>query len=156
MMLKTILVGVGGRGQWAVEVLGSDAKWQPIALVDTDEEFLRKAQAQLELPDEVLFNDLSAALDAVECDAVIICTPTRTHAPLSRLAFEAAKHVLAEKGMTLNWEEAKALVREAEAANVKFCVAQNYRYHATEQAISALLADPDHAHYPGKVAIRYC
>jgi predicted dehydrogenase len=153
MRLKAILVGVGGRGQWPVEVLGSDPKWQPVALVDMNEGFLHKAQAQLGLPDEVLFNDLSAALATVECDAVIICTPTRTHAPLSRLAFKAGKHVLVEKGMTLDWEEAKALVREAEESNVGFCVAQNYRYNATEQAISTLLANPDHPHYPGNVAI---
>src|SRR4028119_34609 len=153
MIVKTILVGVGGRGWWPVEVLAADSRFQPVALVDFNEEFLRRAQKQLGLPDEVLFNDLSAALSVVEADAVIICTPTRTHAPLSRLAFAAGKHVLVEKGMTLDWEEAKALVHEAEMANTKFCVAQNYRYGAVEQAISGILADTQHPHNPGSVAI---
>ncbi|HEX8237536.1 MAG TPA: Gfo/Idh/MocA family oxidoreductase [Abditibacteriaceae bacterium] len=153
MAIKTILVGVGGRGRWPVEVLAHHPLFQPVALVDRNQEFLQAAQKDLGLPDEAIFSDLSPALEAVEANAVIICTPTSTHAPLSRLAFAAGKHVLVEKGMTLDWEEAKALVAEADAANVRFCVAQNYRYHPTEQAISALLANPQHAHNPGHVAI---
>jgi predicted dehydrogenase len=55
--------------------------------------------------------------------------------------------------MTLEWEEAKALVREAEAAGVKFCVAQNYRYNPVEGAISAILQNPSDQYYPGKIEI---
>lgn len=153
MIIKTILVGVGGRGWWPVEVLGADPRFQPVALVDKNEEFLGAAQRQLDLPDTTAFHDLANALSAVDCDAVVICTPTHTHASLARTAFEAGKHVLVEKGMTFDWEEAKALVRDAEAAGVKFCVAQNYRYNSVEQGVSALLANPDYPHHPGKVAI---
>lgn len=153
MAIKTILVGVGGRGRWPVAVLGADADWQVVALVDKNPEFLTAAQNELGLPDSALFDDLSQALQSVEAEAVIICTPTRTHAPLSRLAFASGKHVLVEKGMTLDWEEAKELVREAEAAGVKFCVAQNYRYHGLEQTISAVLGDAMHPHSPGRVQI---
>jgi predicted dehydrogenase len=153
MAIKAILVGVGGRGRWPVEILGRDEQWEVVALVDMNAEFLAAAQRNLSLPDSALFNDLSAALEAVDADAVVICTPTRTHAPLARMAFAAGKHVLVEKGMTLDWDEAKSLVREAEAANVRFCVAQNYRYHGTEQAISSLLHSPAHEHYPGEVRI---
>lgn len=153
MTIKTILVGVGGRGRWPVEVLGADARFEPVALVDPNEEFRRAAQASLGLPDAALFDDLGHALGGVDADAVVLCTPTRTHAPLSRQAFGAGKHVLVEKGMTLDWGEAQSLVREADTAGVKFCVAQNYRYNAVEQAVSALLAAPDHPHNPGEVAI---
>lgn len=153
MAIKAVLVGVGGRGRWPVEVLGADSRWEVTALVDMNPEFLAAAQKEPGLASAAIFNDLSQALGAVESDAVVICTPTRTHAALSRLAFAAGKHVLVEKGMTLDWEEAKALVREAEAAGVKFCVAQNYRYHGTEQAISALLREPSHPHFPGAVEI---
>ena len=37
--------------------------------------------------------------------------------------------------MTLDWAEAGALVREAEAAGVRFCVSQNYRYTAEVRAL---------------------
>jgi len=153
MTLKTILVGVGGRGWWPVEVLGADPKFAPVALVDPNEGFLRRAGEHLSLPAAAQFKDLETALREVPADAVVICTPTRTHAPLARQAFAAGKHVLVEKGMTLDWNEANALVRKAEEAGVKFCVAQNYRYHAVEQAISGVLAESGHEHSPGTVAI---
>ncbi|HEY7087727.1 MAG TPA: Gfo/Idh/MocA family oxidoreductase, partial [Tepidisphaeraceae bacterium] len=70
-----------------------------------------------------------------------------------RIAFDAGKHVLVEKGMTFSFDEAKSLVREAAVANVKFCVAQNYRYGAPELTITRLLNDPTHPHHPGAVRI---
>jgi predicted dehydrogenase len=153
MKIRTIHVGVGGRGIWPIEVLGTDSRYEPVALVDFNPEFLTVAQNRTGLLDSALFQSLEAALSAVEAEAVVICTPTRTHAALCRQAFAAGKHVLVEKGMTMDWEEAKALVQEAEAAGVKFCVSQNYRYGSTEQAIRHLLDDSDHPHHPGKVEI---
>jgi len=135
MILRTIHVGVGGRGTWPVEIMGADPKFQPVALVDINRDFLAAAQARLKLPDAALFGDLATALAAVDADAVVICTPTVTHAPLARLAFARGRHVLVEKGMTMDWAEANALVREADQAGVRFCVAQNYRYFANMATI---------------------
>src|SRR6266545_3900353 len=156
MILRMIHVGVGARGAWPIEVMGADPKFQPVALVDINRDFLASAQAKLRLPDAALFGDLSAALGSVEADAVVICTPTVTHAPLARLAFAQGKHVLVEKGMTMDWEEAKSLVREADQAGVKFCVAQNYRYRADALTVDRLLADAAHPHHPGQVFIADC
>lgn len=153
MILRTIHVGVGARGAWPINVMGADPKFQPVALVDLNRDFLAQAQSQLQLPDSVLFNDLETALDTVDAEAVVICTPTVTHARFSRLAFAKGKHVLVEKGMTMDWEEAKALVRAAEQAGVRFCVAQNYRYFANMATIKRVLDTPDHPHYPGAVQI---
>jgi predicted dehydrogenase len=150
-ILRTIHVGVGGRGVWPVEIMGADPKYQPVALVDVNHDFLTTAQARLKLPDTALFDDLPAALAAVEADAVVICTPTVTHAPFARVAFEHGKHVLVEKGMTMDWAEANALVREADQADVRFCVAQNYRYFANMATIKQLLDRPEHPHHPGTV-----
>ena len=87
MALRTIHVGVGARGAWPVAVMGADPKFQPVALVDLNRDFLTSAQAQLGLPDAALFGDVDSALRAVDADAVVICTPTVTHAPFARLAF---------------------------------------------------------------------
>jgi predicted dehydrogenase len=153
MILRTIHVGVGARGAWPVEIMGADPKFQPAALVDINRDFLAQAQARLKLPDSALFGDLDSALRAVEADAALICTPTVTHAPLARVAFAHGKHVLVEKGMTMDWAEANALVREAAQAGVKFCVAQNYRYFANMAAVKRLLDASDHPHHPGAVEI---
>src|SRR5262249_53566301 len=121
--------------------------------VDLNRDFLTSAQAKLQLADTALFSDLSEALGSVEADAVVICTPTVTHARFARLAFAQGKHVLVEKGMTMDWEEAKALVREAEQAGVRFGGAQTYRYFANMATVKQLLDDPDPPHPPGTVQI---
>jgi predicted dehydrogenase len=138
--LRTIHVGVGGRGRWPVEVLGADARFRPVGMVDVSAEALGRALERAGLPAGAGFADAGAALRAVEADALVVCTPTRTHAAICRLGFAAGKHVLVEKGMTLDWAEARALVAEAEAAGVRFCVAQNYRYTGEVRALAAALA----------------
>jgi predicted dehydrogenase len=156
MILRTIHVGVGGHGQWTSDVLGKDPKFKPVALVDTNAAALRVAQYRLnEMGHKSVpgFSGLTGALSQIEADALIICTPTKTHAEYARMGFAVNMHVLVEKPMTIDGAEAKALVAEADAAWVKFCVAQNYRYTAVEQTISYILAHPDHPHYPGEIRI---
>ncbi|MCL4544871.1 MAG: Gfo/Idh/MocA family oxidoreductase [Chloroflexi bacterium] len=128
--VRTIHVGVGGRGRWPIEVLGDDPHFQPVALVDVVPAHLTWARERSGLPESACFGDIAEALRQVEADALVIATPTRTHAAFCRAGFAAGKHVLVEKGMTLNWREAQALVREADQAGVAFCVSQNYRYQS--------------------------
>src|SRR5690242_16311695 len=133
MILRTIHVGVGGHGQWTVDVVGKNPKFKPVALVDSNSTAWRTAQYRLEqsghrgVPG---FSGLTGALSQIEADALIIATPTKTHAEFARMGFAVNMHVLVEKGMTMDWDEAKSLVADADTAWVKFCVAQNFRYTA--------------------------
>src|SRR5688500_6601523 len=139
--LRVIHVGVGGRGRWPLEVIGQDPRFQSVALVDVVSSNLAAARELTGLPESTCFASPQAALVTVDADALVICTPTKTHAPFSRAGFIAKKHVLVEKGMTLDWSEANALVAEAESAGVSFCVSQNYRYMAETRTLAQLLAD---------------
>ena len=142
--IRTIHAGVGRRGRWPLEVLTADPRFASAALVDVSPDLLSEAQALTGLTDSTSFTQLEQALAAVAAEAVIICTPTEFHGPLARLAFQAGKHVLVEKGMTTNWQDAVALVAEAESAGVKFCVSQNYRYRPEVQTLHAALASGDY------------
>lgn len=138
--IRVVHVGVGGRGRWPLEVLASDPRFRSVALVDVVPDNLAQARAATGLPESACFSSPDQALDAVEADALVICTPTTTHAAFCRAGFARGKHVLVEKGMTLNWHEANDLVAEAAAANVRFCVSQNYRYTAEVLTLRHLLA----------------
>ncbi|MDE2929357.1 MAG: Gfo/Idh/MocA family oxidoreductase [Chloroflexota bacterium] len=96
------------------------------------------------MDESVSFTQLEKALATVPADAVVICTPTAFHAPLARQAFQAGKHVLVEKGMTTNWQDAVALVAEAESCGVRFCVSQNYRYRPEIVTLHAAIASGDY------------
>lgn len=156
MILRTIHVGVGGHGQWTIDVMGKDPKFKPVALVDTNATAARTAQYRLGESGHKgvpTFSGLTGALSQVEADALVICTPTKTHAEYARMGFVVNMHVLVEKGMATDLAQAKELVAEADAAWVKFCVAQNYRYVQCEQAIQYILSKPDHPHHPGTIKI---
>ena len=138
--LRTIHAGVGRRGRWPLEVLTADPRFQPAALVDVAPDLLAEARAVTGLAESASFSQLEEALAAVAADAVIICTPTVYHAPLARLAMQAGKHVLVEKGMTTNWPDAVDLVDRAERAGVRLCASQNYRYRPEIVTLHAALA----------------
>ena len=143
-MMRAIYVGVGGRGLWPLEILGADPRFESVALVDTSDQNLAAAREKTRLGEAACFHTLDAALEAVQADAAVICTPTKTHAALCRLAFSAGKHVLVEKGMTLDWREANALVEAAERAGVVFCVSQNYRYMSELRSLQQALASGEY------------
>lgn len=133
--------------------MGKDKRFEIVAIAEPNQQVRDAARADPHLAKSRALGTLAEALDAVPADAVVICTPTKTHAELCRQAFAAGRHVLVEKGMTHDWEDAKKLVQEAHDARVKFCVAQNYRYGAGERAIGKMINDPSHPHHPGKVMI---
>lgn len=68
-------------------------------------------------PNTVFATDsLDALLAHDEIDAVSICTPTDTHAPIATAALRAGKHVLVEKPVALDLEQIEALDTEASNA----------------------------------------
>lgn len=152
-VLKFILVGVGNRGRWAVRRAMESPSIEIVAIVDRSREFLEEAGKVTGLPESAWYEDLEAALQHVDCDAIIICTPTVTHRPFSELGFRYGRHVLVEKAMTHDYAEAEALVCKAEEAGVRFCVAQNYSFMRHNEKVKAILDDPGHPYHPGRIAL---
>lgn len=72
------------------------------------------------------YTDAQQLIDDPEVNAIYIATPPDTHAHYAILAMQAGKPVYLEKPMTLNSEEAKALVETQQACDVKLSVA-HYR-----------------------------
>ncbi|HEY8399260.1 MAG TPA: Gfo/Idh/MocA family oxidoreductase [Flavihumibacter sp.] len=68
-------------------------------------------------------------------ELVVVNTPTQTHYDFARLALEAGKHVIVEKPVTTNAEEAKALEELAREKNRTLVVYQNRRYDGDFRAI---------------------
>src|SRR5262245_11145127 len=61
-------------------------------------------------------------------DVVHILTPPQTHAPLALQAMHAGCHVLVEKPMAVNLEEAEAMEAAARLRGVKLCVDHNHLF----------------------------
>lgn len=154
--MQVILVGLGGRGNWAVQLVAADPRLKAVAAVDTSAEMLAKQAAVLGLDESQCFPSLEAACAATTADIAIICTPMVTHKDLCCTAFRHGIHVLVEKGMATSWDEARHMVATAEEHGVKFCVAQNYRYKDVYVATRSVLNNPDHPNYPGTIGMVDC
>jgi predicted dehydrogenase len=138
-----------------LESVAKDKKFKPVALVDAHTVSAKAAQYRLQTEaghkGVPVFSGLTGALSQVEADAILIYTPTRTHAEQIRMALVVNQHVLVDKAMTHSYDEAKALVNEADTAWVKLCVAQDQRFTPVEQTIGYILSKPEHPYHPGKV-----
>ena len=75
-------------------------------------------------------------------DAVVVATPSSTHAALVADAIEASRHVLVEKPLAGAPADAARLAAGAAARGLVLMCDQTYRFSPAVEAIGALLADP--------------
>jgi len=73
------------------------------------------------------FDSLDAALADPAVEAVVICTPTRSHCDLAVSALEAGKHVLCEKPMAVSAKDARKMIAASKKANKKLMISHNQR-----------------------------
>jgi myo-inositol 2-dehydrogenase / D-chiro-inositol 1-dehydrogenase len=79
--------------------------------------------------------DLDAALADPAVDAVMICTPPRTHAALIERAARAGKAIFCEKPVDLDMRRVDACAKVVEAAGAAFFIGFNRRYDPTHRAL---------------------
>jgi predicted dehydrogenase len=71
--------------------------------------------------------DWKKLVEREDIDLVDICTSNVTHQPIALAAAKHGKHILCEKPLACNANEARAMYEAAESAGVKHMVAFNYR-----------------------------
>ena len=115
-MAETIGIGIIGAGSIASQahIPGYAAlpkKCRVVALADIDMDRAEKLAKDKGIPKA--FEDYRQLLDLDEIDAVSVCTPPAVHAQATIDALEAGKHVMCEKPMAMNGEEASKMVKAA-------------------------------------------
>lgn len=83
------------------------------------------------------FNDAEAMLDAVEPDAISICTPPKFHLPAAQGAAERSIAVLCEKPPARNLAETEAIVAAMRGLLLQFAFC--HRFHPPLRAAQALI-----------------
>jgi len=80
-------------------------------------------------------SDLAAALADPAVDAVIICTPPRTHSPIIEAAARAGKAIFCEKPIDLDMAKVDACARVLQQTRTPFFVGFNRRFDPTHRAL---------------------
>src|SRR5579883_2813162 len=95
--MRLIQAGVGGFGNsWIYTVRDCDG-FHHVALVDPNPEALRAAGEISGVPPERQFTRIEEALQRVEADGLIDCTPAPFHPHITTAALRSGLHVLTEK-----------------------------------------------------------
>lgn len=136
----SINVGIIGYGYWGpnlvrnfMETPGS----QVISVSDLQPELLRKVTTRYPTVKTTL--DYRELISDPSVDAVLVATPVSVHYELAMAALKAGKHVLVEKPLTSNSEQALRLIDEAERRKRVLMVDHTFVYTGAIQKIYELI-----------------
>jgi len=135
---EAILVGCGAMSaEWirSAKELGI----QISALVDLDPGLARLRAAEFQL-DSPLFSNLDEAIDTVRAEMLFDCTVPAAHAEIDQKALVNGLHVLEEKPLATNLDDAQCLVDLAKKNNLAHVVIQNRRFNPGLRKIRRILS----------------
>jgi myo-inositol 2-dehydrogenase/D-chiro-inositol 1-dehydrogenase/scyllo-inositol 2-dehydrogenase (NAD+) len=108
-VIKICMIGAGRVGKLHA---GTLRRYLPdgdvVALVDTQQSMLDETGDEFGI--EKRYTSLEEALEKAEFDAVVITTPTFTHAELAVMAADEGKHVFLEKPMAMSLGECDQII----------------------------------------------
>jgi predicted dehydrogenase len=87
------------------------------------------------------YADWREMLDRHQLDAVLIATPTDTHAPMTLAALDRGAHVLCEKPTAMDAGEAGAMLERAEALGRVHMIDHELRFNPNRMRVAELIAD---------------
>ncbi|MDD2533375.1 MAG: Gfo/Idh/MocA family oxidoreductase [Eubacteriales bacterium] len=134
--MKNIRAGIVGCGGIANNKhLRSIQELGGIDVIAFCDKVLEKAEISKEkfgIEDAKVFTDYRDLLK-MELDVVYVCTPNRSHAEISIAAMRSGKHVLCEKPMAMNYNEAKQMIAAQQETGMILSIAYQNRFRADSQ-----------------------
>ncbi len=147
-MTERVRVGVIGTSWWAnfmyLPSLKSHPRADVAAICGRARERAEPLAKQYDIPQ--VFTDYRAMIERAALDAIVIATPDDLHFPMTMAALDAGLHVLCEKPLALNAQQASAMYQKAEASQCKHMVLFTYRWFPAYRHLKQLV----HAGYLGQ------
>ena len=139
--LRIAIVGCGGiANQKHMPSIKANAdKADMVAFCDIIPERAEKAAKEYGVEGAKVYTDYKEMLadTSVEFDVVHVCTPNVAHCPITVAAFEAGKHVMCEKPMAHNTEDARKMIDAWKKSGKKFTIGYQNRLRDDTQTLHA-------------------
>ena len=139
--LRIAIVGCGGiANQKHMPSIKANAdKADMVAFCDIIPERAEKAAKEYGVEGAKVYTDYKEMLadTSVEFDVVHVCTPNVAHCPITVAAFEAGKHVMCEKPMAHNTEDARKMLDAWKKSGKKFTIGYQNRLRDDTQTLHA-------------------
>ena len=126
------LVGCGGIAARHLDAISSLPGAHLVAVADTD---MGRAQAIAERLQVRAYDDYRQMLQEQPLDIVVVLTPSGSHAEIAITCMEQGKHVLVEKPLALNAEDARRIAQQAQAKGVRAFVVHQNRFNPPVQKL---------------------
>ena len=139
--VKIGFIGAGGIARWQGEQLKKVPGAEIVAVADVNDAALEQFKKQI--PVKTTINDWKQLLAMKEIEAVSVCTPNKLHCEPTIAALKAGKHVLVEKPMAMNAEEAKAMVAAGKKAKRLLQIGFQWRFTPAAQLLHKRVAAGD-------------
>ena len=138
--IKTGIIGCGGiANQKHLPALKALAdRVEIVAFCDIKRERAETAAKEYGTPDAKIFTDYNELLAMEEIDDVRVLTPNVAHCPITIAAFKAGKHVLCEKPMAANVEDAQKMMDAWKESGKLFTIGYQNRYRTDAQALKTI------------------
>ncbi len=114
-----------------------------VAFCDIIEERAVKAAKEYGVEGAKVYTDYTEMMKNEDIDVIHVCTPNVAHCPIAVAAFEAGKHVMCEKPMAHNTEDAQKMIDAWKASGKKFTIGYQNRFRDDTQTLHAACAAGD-------------
>ena len=139
MTVRFGVLGVGRIGRIHARNLATQVEGaELVAIADPRMDVAREVAARWHVPH--VYADYHDVLRHPQVDAVVIATPTDTHARIIVEAAEAGKHIFCEKPIALDLAAIDQALETVERAGVKLQVGFNRRFDPTFKRVRELVA----------------
>jgi predicted dehydrogenase len=136
-MLKVGLIGLGKMGKYHLNIYDELQNVNMIGMCDVSQAVLDELKPRFRYE---AFTDYRDLLPKV--DAVTVAAPTKYHFDIVKECLEAGKHVLVEKPITTNLEEAQKLFEIAAKKNLVLHIGHVERFNGAVQELRKIADNP--------------
>ncbi|WP_425235431.1 inositol 2-dehydrogenase [Ulvibacterium sp.] len=134
--LKLAIAGLGRIGKIHLDNLLQTPDVEVVAATDPDKDSLQYAKDK-GVP--YTTNTFEEMLGGTQIDAVLICSPTNTHADYVELSAKAGKHVFCEKPLDLSLARVSEVLRTVKEAEIKLMLGFNRRFDKEFRKVKELV-----------------
>jgi predicted dehydrogenase len=142
-MPNRVKVGVVGTSWWVdgmyLPVLTADEGAELVAICGRNRTRANELATKYQIPQA--FTDYQEMIERGGLEALVVATPDELHYPITMAALHVGLHVLCEKPMAINGEQAKEMLELAEQAGVKHMIMFGWRWMPHYQYLHQLLAE---------------
>jgi predicted dehydrogenase len=125
---RTALVGFGYWGANVARNLSAARGIELVGVADADAD--RRQAAAAQFPGLSTWVDLAAVLDDPKVEAVVLATPAATHGPMALQVLASGRHVLVEKPLALEVDQAQDVAELAGETGLVAMVGHTFLYSA--------------------------